>query len=187
MDRVTQNSSAAAPAGRTPVRRDDPAWREAERRLARYFQGFGVGDPRRLARLIEDALAGIPAHGVDDVADAAMRAAEARVGAWFVRVLGRDGADEPAAAALAGRAAFLLCDGPTRWPGAFLRRRPPRAFVAALRRAAVEATPAPEPCVMVPQELAFWSPADLVRPWLARPARLTVGLLPGLMHGRWLL
>jgi hypothetical protein len=163
----TDGGDHAKAAGRPPGRRNGPAWREAARQLERYFRSFGLGEPRRLDRLVADALARVPPRRAQgDVTAAALAAAEARVAAWFARVLGRDEAADPAATVLTGRAALLLCGGPVAWPEAFLHERPPRAFVAALRRGAPEPTPPPAPSAMPVQELARWSPAALVPPLL---------------------
>jgi hypothetical protein len=160
-------SKTAGAARHPPNRRNGPAWREAARQLERYFRSFGLGEPRRLDRLVADALARVPPRRAQgDVTAAALAAAEARVAAWFARVLGRDEAADPAATVLTGRAALLLCGGPVAWPEAFLHERPPRAFVAALRRGAPEPTPPPAPSAMPVQELAYWSPAALVPPLL---------------------
>ncbi|HET6518533.1 MAG TPA: hypothetical protein VFG47_01770 [Geminicoccaceae bacterium] len=172
------------------ARREAAEWREAERLLGHYFEGFGLSDPHRLDRLVDDTLARVPLRRAgDDVAAAALAAAEARVAAWFARVLGRGERpeEEQRAAALAGRAAFLLCDGPTAWPDAFLSERPPQAFVAALRLAAPEPTPPPEPSVMPAQDLRPWSTADLVPTATARavrPLHAALGVLLSLAHWR---
>jgi hypothetical protein len=203
MDGV-MNSREAAPAARLDLsspasRRDGPGWREAERLLGHYFEGFGLTDPRQIDRLVGDALDRVPPDRTgDEVAAAALAAAEARVAAWFARVLDRGGgvggdAERPeeqrptAAAALAGRAAFLLCDGPTAWPEAFLADRPPQAFVAALRLAAPEPTPPAAPSVMPPQDLRPWALADLlpaVAAQILRPLNAGLGLLLSLAHWR---
>ena len=41
-------------------RRDGPGWREAERLLGHYFAGFGLTDPRQIARLVGGALDRVP-------------------------------------------------------------------------------------------------------------------------------
>ena len=180
----TEIHTAGGPQAAPARHEESSARRDAERRLDGYFRGFGVSEPEQLERLVGDVLARLPVRGEDDhAAAAALEAAEARVAAWFARVLGRDGGD-PAAVLLAGRAAFLLCDGPARWSNAFLRDRPPPAFVAAMRRAAVEPVPPPEPAAMPAQDLAFWSLADLLPPRLPKPTYVALGLLVGLVHGR---
>jgi hypothetical protein len=192
MDRVmrTEIHTAGGPQAAPARHEESSARRDAERRLDGYFRGFGVSEPEQLERLVGDVLARLPVRRVDDDVDAAaLEAAEARVAAWFARVLGRgddgdaDGGDS-AAVLLAGRAAFLLCDGPARWSDAFLRDPPPPALVAAMRRAAVEPVPPPEPAAMPSQDLAFWSLADLLPPRLPKPTHAAVGLLVGLVHWR---
>jgi hypothetical protein len=181
MDRVTQVRSTMAAVGRAPARQQDPARQDVERRLAHYFSSFGLTDPQRLDHLIGDVLADVPFRQAND-ADAALKAAETHVAAWFAQVLGVAG--DAAATVVAGRAAFLLCNGPARWQRAFLRNPPPKAFFAAMQRATVEPTPTPAPCAMPPQELEFWSVADLLQCWRNRPARVTFGSLLSLMHWR---
>jgi hypothetical protein len=52
-----------------------------------------------------------------------------------------------------GRLALLLCDGPQKWPFAFLEPRAPEEFVSAMRAGAIEAGPDMSVSSMVPRPI----------------------------------
>lgn len=73
---------------------------------------------------------------------------------WFARLLGADPEQSDERVAAEGRLALVLCDGPQKWPYAFLdERAPPPEFAAAMRAGAIEAGPDMAVSSMVPRPI----------------------------------
>jgi hypothetical protein len=147
-------------------------WAAGER-LHRYLESFGLphGEQREalVLRFVGEAMDRGQVLGRDDLARRALKITEQELAAWFGRVLD-EALPEGQQPLLLGRAAFLLCGGATRWPGALLSENPPADFVDALRVAMPAPTPPEEQGAMVEQEFESWSLRDLAPSRLARAA-----------------
>lgn len=150
---------------------------EAYEQLLSYYRSFGLEDRRKLRALARRVLDRVvcPMEESEDgaaLARAALAEAEREVAAWMAEVLGptpwgrRD-------YALLGRAAFLSCEGGTRWAELFLAPAPwPEAFVAQMREAVLMPTPepAPRPMEAAPFRFVAVEPRRLLA-WLKRRSR----------------
>lgn len=139
----------------------------AERKLCRLFRSFGIDALASRDRLIDPYLHRAAAfwrpHTGADFAALALQEAKADLEAWFAALLG-DGLEDPAAAVMTGRAAFLMCDGPELFEDQLLR--PLESLDAGFVRAIGEHTP----CAVPPSELGemrhqpyeSWTPRHLM-------------------------
>lgn len=139
---------------------------DAASALRVFLAGFGIGPGQACERLVERLLPGAcarRAHPTEDPGACAILHAEQALESWLSAVLGAERlAGQPALPI--GRAAFLACDGPARWPDLILVDEPlPEAFVAAMRAAAPQLAPMPTPATMAAQSLEAWSIADAGR------------------------
>jgi hypothetical protein len=143
---------------------DADAMKEALRDfLAGFGLGPGIGRDLLVERLLPGARARRSVRPEEDPQEFATSHAEQELEAWLAAVLGPElVGDQPALPI--GRAAFLACDGPARWPDLILVARDlPDAFVAAMRAAAPALAPAPMPGAMAAQSLDSWSLAEAGR------------------------
>jgi hypothetical protein len=136
---------------------------EARGAVCSFLAGFGL-DPADCRDLVERLVAGALAyrHGQPDkpLAQCAFEHAEQAFEAWLAAVLGREHLGD-LAPLVVGRAAFLLCEGPTRWSELVLIHDDlPAAFTDAMRAAVPPPTPVPAPGVMAAQSLESWSVAQ---------------------------
>lgn len=150
------------------VRPDADASQEAERRLHRYLEDFGVpaGQDREalVGRFMVAATAREEAGGL---AARALESAQQSLAAWFAHVLDET-VPNGQPPLLLGRAAFRLCDGAARWPGVLLSENPPADFIDALRVSTPAPTPPEEQGAMLEQNFESWSLRDLAPSRLAR-------------------
>jgi hypothetical protein len=164
--------------GCTPIRRQperhrpsaeqehDAAEREATQALERFLAGFGMaGEHGR--RLTERLLAGARRHRRDHpqfgLAQCATVHAEEQFEAWLAALLGPELAAGQSAL-VAGRAAFLSCQGASAWPELVLvHDHLPEPFVTAMRAAVPPLAPMPAPATMPAQALESWSIVDATR------------------------
>lgn len=135
--------------------------------LHAFLAGFGLGEGNGRDLLVERLLPGVLArrsvHPEEEPQESAILHAEQAFEAWLAAVLGPELlGDQPPLPI--GRAAFLACGGPTRWPDLILVADDlPDAFVAAMRAAAPSLAPAPMPGAMAAQSLDAWSLAEAGR------------------------
>jgi hypothetical protein len=121
------------------------AWNTAYVRVEDYLRAHRIHNRLHQARLIQLILERVArrhaaAPGREPTTLAAEET-EAMMDRWFAEVL--DQRDQPhERIAVDGRVALLLCDGPQKWPYAFLdERHIPADFAQAMRAGAVEAGP----------------------------------------------
>lgn len=132
-------------------------WNEAYVRVEDYLRAHRIHNRLHQSRLILQILERAArrheaAPGAGPIALAAEETGRA-MDAWFAEMLGRDGgADERLA--VEGRVALLLCDGPSRWPYAFLdARQIPPDFREAMQRGVIQAGPDLAVSSMVPRPI----------------------------------
>lgn len=127
-------------------------WTEVRRGLIALFRAHGFDDDCTLERLVRRTLRDLMVHGI--APEQAVTWTDQAIAAWFGAIVG------PGNEAL-GRAAFLKCDGPNRWPDSFLRfGTVPTALVQALQAAIPTPYPEPVPAAMAAQDLrpsGMWS------------------------------
>ena len=135
----------------------DSAGRQAaEQKLCRLFQSFGIDPMAERARLIDSyvdrAFTFRQTHAGLDVGTFAVDEARADLAAWFSALLGDQQGIE-GSPVMIGRAAYLMCDGPVRWPHLLLAPLEdlPAEFVRALRQEALTPIPPSENGAMAHQ------------------------------------
>ncbi len=153
----------------------------AERKLCRFFKSFGIDASAHRDRLIDPYLDRAASlwrpHASTDFAALALREAEADLETWFAAMLGQ-ALEDRASALMIGRAAFLMCGGPTRYSGLLLLpvETLPDAFVSAISDHAPSAVPSSDIGEMHHQPYEAWSPSAMV----ARALPIDRGLFQGL-------
>ena len=120
-------------------------WNAAYMRVEDYLRAHRIPNRLHQARLIQQILERVAhRHAADPVREPTMLAAEeteAMMDLWFAAVLDRRNQPHDRIA-VDGRLAMLLCDGPQRWPYAFLdERNIPAEFATAMRDGEVTAGP----------------------------------------------
>ena len=121
------------------------AWNAAYVRVEDYLRAHRIHNRLHQARLIQQILERTARrHAADPSREPTTLAAEeteAMMDRWFAEVL--DQRDQPhERIAVDGRVALMLCDGPQKWPYAFLdERNIPSDFAQAMRAGVVEAGP----------------------------------------------
>lgn len=120
-------------------------WNAAYVRVEDYLRAHRIHNRLHQSRLIQTVLErAARRHETDPSQNPTALAAEevdALMQRWFAAVLG-PAADSSERTAAAGRLALLLCDGPQKWPYAFLDEQTvPPEFVSAMRNGAIEAGP----------------------------------------------
>lgn len=133
------------------------AWNAAYVRVEDYLRAHRVHNRLHQSRLIQAILErAARRHEADPSLNPTALAAQetdALMQRWFAAVLD---APEHARARVAadGRLALLLCDGPQKWPYAFLDERTvPPDFVAAMRNGVIDAGPDMAISSMVPRPI----------------------------------
>jgi len=132
------------------------AWNAAYVRVEDYLRAHRIHNRLHQSRLIQTILERAARRHEEDPAQSptalAAEETDALMGRWFTEILGPS--DEPADRIGAqGRLALLLCDGPHKWPFAFLEPRAPTEFVSAMRAGAIEAGPDMSVSSMVPRAI----------------------------------
>ena len=133
------------------------AWNNAYVRVEDYLRAHRIQNRLHSSRLILKILeqAGVR-HAADPTLDPTTIAAEeteAMMDRWFAEIL--DERDQPhERIAVDGRVALLLCDGPQKWPYAFLEtQQVPTEFVQSMRAGALAAGPDMAVSSMVPRPI----------------------------------
>lgn len=133
------------------------AWNAAYVRVEDYLRAHRIHNRLHQSRLIEHILErAAQRHAATPGLDPTTLAAEETeklMDEWFRSVL-QDSDIPPDRIASTGRVALLLCDGPQKWPYAFLNSKDlPAEFVSAMKNSSVEAGPDMKVSSMVPREI----------------------------------
>lgn len=133
------------------------AWNAAYVRVEDYLRAHRIHNRLHSSRLIllilERAARRHQENPALDPTTLAAEETEAMMDRWFADVL--DERDQPhERIAVDGRVALLLCDGPQKWPYAFLEEgRVPEEFAKAMRTGALTAGPDMTVSSMVPRPI----------------------------------
>jgi hypothetical protein len=133
------------------------AWNAAYVRVEDYLRAHRIHNRLHQSRLIlqilERAARRHEATPAIDPTTLAAEETETMMDLWFADVL--DERDQPHdRIAVDGRVAMLLCDGPEKWPYAFLEERNiPGGFALAMRTGALQAGPDMTVSSMVPRPI----------------------------------
>jgi hypothetical protein len=145
------------PAAFNPKTGSLEAWNAAYVRVEDYLRAHRVHNRLHQIRLIQTVLErAAERHAAKPALDPTILAAEeieALMDAWFADVLDERGQPHERIA-VDGRVALLLCDGPQRWPYAFLDEdNIPADFARAMRSSNLEAGPDLAVSSMVPRPI----------------------------------
>ena len=132
-------------------------WNAAYVRVEDYLRAHRIHNRLHQSRLIQQALArAAHRHAANPALNPTALAAEeieALMDQWFAEMLDARGQPHERIA-VEGRLALLLCDGPQRWPYAFLDEREiPLDFAQAMRAGAIQAGPDMAVSSMVPRPI----------------------------------
>jgi hypothetical protein len=133
------------------------SWNAAYVRVEDYLRAHRIHNRLHQSRLIQKILErAARRHAAHPALDPTMTAAEeteALMDTWFGEVLDQEGLPHDRLA-IDGRVSLLLCDGPERWPYAFLDEdNIPADFVKAMRSSNLEAGPDLAVSSMVPRPI----------------------------------
>ncbi len=133
------------------------SWNAAYVRVEDYLRAHRIHNRLHQSRLIQKILErAARRHAAHPALDPTMTAAEeteALMDTWFAEVLDQAGQPHDRLA-IDGRVSLLLCDGPQRWPYAFLdEENIPADFVKAMRSSNLEAGPDLAVSSMVPRPI----------------------------------
>jgi hypothetical protein len=159
---VTQGPEGAAPAiglpeAFRPRTGTMESWNAAYVRVEDYLRAHRVQNrlhqSRLIQKILERAARRHAEHPALDPTTVAAEETEAIMDSWFAEVL--DEAGQPHdRLAIDGRVSLLLCDGPKRWPYAFLEEdNIPPDFIKAMRSSNLEAGPDLAVSSMVPRPI----------------------------------
>jgi hypothetical protein len=133
------------------------AWNAAYVRVEDYLRAHRIHNRLHQSRLIQQILErAARRHETDPGREPTTLAAEeteAMMDLWFAEVLDERGQPHERIA-VDGRVALLLCDGPEKWPYAFLdEKHIPADFAKAMRAGVMEAGPDMTVSSMVPRPI----------------------------------
>jgi hypothetical protein len=133
------------------------SWNAAYVRVEDYLRAHRIHNRLHQSRLIQKVLERAAkrheAHPALDPTTIAAEETEALMDSWFAEVLDEKGQTHDRLA-IDGRVSLLLCDGPERWPYAFLdEENVPADFVTAMRSSNLEAGPDLAVSSMVPRPI----------------------------------
>jgi hypothetical protein len=133
------------------------SWNAAYVRVEDYLRAHRIHNrlhqSRVIQKILERAARRHEAHPALDPTMVAAEETEALMDAWFADVLDEKG-QPPERLAIDGRVSLLLCDGPERWPYAFLDESSiPEDFAKAMRSSHLEAGPDLAVSSMVPRPI----------------------------------
>lgn len=132
-------------------------WNAAYVRVEDYLRAHRIHNRLHQSRLIQQVLERAARRHESDPATSPTKLAaeeiEATMDLWFADML--DQRDQPhERIAVDGRVALLLCDGPQKWPYAFLDERSvPSDFTQAMRAGVIQAGPDMSISSMVPRPI----------------------------------
>jgi len=135
------------------------SWNAAYVRVEDYLRAHRIHNRLHQSRLIQKVLERAArrheARPALDPTTLAAEETEALMDAWFAEVLDEKGQPHDRLA-IDGRVSLLLCDGPERWPYAFLDdENIPDDFTRAMRSSNLEAGPDLAVSSMVPRPIDF--------------------------------
>jgi hypothetical protein len=133
------------------------SWNAAYVRVEDYLRAHRIHNrlhqSRLIQRILERAALRHAQHPALDPTMVAAEEAEELMDTWFARVLDAEGQPHDRLA-VEGRVALMLCDGPERWPYAFLEDKSlPADFVEAMRGSNLVAGPDLAVSSMVPRPI----------------------------------
>jgi hypothetical protein len=133
------------------------AWNAAYVRVEDYLRAHRIHNRLHQSRLIQQILErAARRHEAEPGREPTTLAAEeteAMLDLWFAEVLDARGQPHERIA-VDGRVALLLCDGPQKWPYAFLdEKQTPEDFARAMRAGVIEAGPDMTVSSMVPRPI----------------------------------
>lgn len=133
------------------------AWNAAYVRVEDYLRAHRIHNrlhqSRLILKILERAARRHEAEPSLDPTTLAAEETEALMDLWFADVLDERGQPHERIA-VDGRVALLLCDGPEKWPYAFLdEQQSPGDFVQAMRAGAIQAGPDMAVSSMVPRPI----------------------------------
>jgi hypothetical protein len=146
-----------------PIWGSPEEWNEAYEKVENYLRACRINSRLHRARLIHTILQRVAERGPSDCGDAlstlAIRETQHMMKAWFARLM-QPTAEDGRYSLVDGRVALLLCDGPDRWPYAFLSDDDfPPEFVKEMRASMLVAGPNLEINNMVPRAIDYgWFP-----------------------------
>jgi hypothetical protein len=159
---LTQGQEGAAPAiglpeAFRPKTGTMESWNAAYVRVEDYLRAHRVHNrlhqSRLIQKILERAARRHAEHPALDPTSVAAEETEALMDSWFAEVLDEEGQPHDRLA-IDGRVSLLLCDGPKRWPYAFLDEdNIPPDFVKAMRSSNLEAGPDLAVSSMVPRPI----------------------------------
>ena len=162
MAAVSEGSGAGAPAlvlpgAFRPKTGTMDSWNAAYVRVEDYLRAHRIHNrlhqSRLIQKILERAAKRHAEHPALDPTTVAAEETEALMDAWFAEVLDQKGLPHDRLA-VDGRVALLLCDGPERWPYAFLDEgNIPGDFTEAMRSRNLEAGPDLAVSSMVPRPI----------------------------------
>jgi hypothetical protein len=132
-------------------------WNAAYARVEDYLRAHRIHNRLHQSRLIQQILErAANRHQANPARSPTLLAAEeteSLMNTWFADMLDRPG-QPPDRVAIEGRLALLLCDGPQRWPYAFLDEQHVQGeFENAMRASAIQAGPDMAVSSMVPRPI----------------------------------
>jgi hypothetical protein len=154
---MNTGSGVVLPGEFRPATGSMEAWNAAYVRVEDYLRAHRIHNRLHQSRLIQDILErAARRHAAQPTLDPTTLASEeteALMDAWFAAVLSPT-AQPHERIAIDGRLALLLCDGPEKWPYAFLdEKKIPADFSAALKASWMEAGPDMAVSSMVPRPI----------------------------------
>jgi hypothetical protein len=138
-------------------------WNEAYEKVENYLRACRINSRLHRARLIHRILQRVAERGLvpdgEPLSTAAIRETQGMMEEWFAR-LPQPTAEGGRYSLVDGRVALLPCDGPDRWPYAFLAANaPPPDLVKEMRESLLVAGPNLEISNMVPRAIDYgWFP-----------------------------
>ncbi len=148
------------------------AWNAAYVRVEDYLRAHRIHNrlhqSRLIQRILERAARRHEQHPGQDPTTLAAEETEALMDSWFAAALGER--DQPhERIAVDGRVALLLCDGPQKWPYAFLEEEPVSNEIReAMKDSAIKAGPDLAVSSMVPRQIDFGRIAEAAGDTLER-------------------
>ncbi len=154
-DRMSE--TVAGPAAFRPITGTMDGWNAAYVRVEDYLRAHRIHNRLHQSRLIQQVLErAARRHELEPALSPTALAAEeieSAMDVWFADLLDERGQPHERIA-VDGRLALLLCDGPQKWPYAFLDDRSvPPEFLRAMRAGAIQAGPDMAVSSMVPRPI----------------------------------
>lgn len=154
---MTDSYPSGLPGAFRPKTGTMDAWNAAYVRVEEYLRAHRIHNRLHQSRLIQQILERAARrheqHPTREPTTLAAEETEAMIDTWFAEVLDVHGQPHERIA-IVGRVALLLCDGPQKWPYAFLDgQNIPPDFAQAMRTGVIEAGPDMTVSSMVPRPI----------------------------------